>query len=65
MSFLKEHLAGNHYHWLIATANAAFTGSPGRRIFDPFNGLQVLYIINYFGKPSANCLLMKDATWKS
>lgn len=50
MSFLKEHLAGNHYHWLTAPVGAAFTGSPGRRMFDPFNGLQVLYIINYFGE---------------
>ncbi|AXY72993.1 hypothetical protein D3H65_02975 [Paraflavitalea soli] len=50
MSFLKEHLAGNHYHWLTAPVGTAFSGSPGRRLFDPFNGLQVLYIINYFGE---------------
>lgn len=50
MDFLKEHLAGHHYHWNTSSNGTAFTGMPGRRLFDPFNGLQVLYIINYFGQ---------------
>lgn len=50
MLFLKEHLAGNHYYWNATTTDTLFAGSPGRRTFDPFNGLQVLFIINYFGQ---------------
>lgn len=34
-------------------------GEPGRRLFDPFNGNQVLYIINFFGK-SLGKLTMTD-----
>lgn len=50
MHFLKEHLAGHHYYWNTISDTTAFTGTPGRRLFDPFNGQQVLYIINYFGQ---------------
>ena len=50
MYFLKEHLQNGHYNWLIDTTKSIFIGEPGRRLFDRFNGDQVLFIINYFGK---------------
>lgn len=46
MPFLKEDLAGSNYTW---TNNASLTGSPSRRLFDRFNGNQVLFIINAYG----------------
>lgn len=45
MLFSKEHLTGN-YTWTIAPKNSLFTGSPSRRLFDRWNGSQVLFIIN-------------------
>jgi len=50
MLFLKEHLLCRHYNWSTDTGGSKYTGEPGRRLFDPFNGNQVLYIINFFGK---------------
>lgn len=48
--FLKEHLVSHHYHWPADMQHAVYTGEPGRRSFDRFNGDQVLYLINYFGQ---------------
>ena len=50
MFFLKEHLLTRHYHWANVAGAYRYTGEPGRKLFDPFNGNQVLYIINFFGK---------------
>ena len=47
MLFSKEHLSG-HYDWTIKPANSLFAGSPSRRLFDRWNGAQVLFIINAF-----------------
>ncbi|NII26240.1 hypothetical protein HB364_14205 [Pseudoflavitalea sp. X16] len=46
MQYLKEHMA-YQYDWLPHTASL-YTGSPSRRVFDPRNGIQVLFIINCF-----------------
>lgn len=50
MQFLKEDMSFTHYRW--GTDGSAFatvySGEPSRRPFDPFNGNQVLYLINYF-----------------
>jgi hypothetical protein len=59
MFFLKEHLLSRHYHWLNDAGTSRYMGEPGRRLFDPFNGNQVLYIINFFGK-SLGKLTMTD-----
>lgn len=48
MPFLKEDLAGQHYSWTNAVSISAFTGHPSRRLFDRFNGDQVLFIINVY-----------------
>ena len=45
MSFTKEHLSG-FYKWLPETERSVFDGSATRRLFDRFNGNQILFIIN-------------------
>ncbi len=44
MSFLKEHLALNHYEW--SSPSLLYEGTPTRRYFDRGNGFQVLFLIN-------------------
>lgn len=46
MKYLKEHLV-HQYSWPHHTASI-YTGMPSRRLFDPYNGVQVLFIINCF-----------------
>ena len=50
MIFLKEHLGKSHYDWAVGLNHAKGNNEPNRRIFDRFNGNQVLFIINYFGQ---------------
>jgi len=49
MLFLKEHLSGIHYNWQTEIKHEKLTSPPDRRRFDPVNGNQILYIINFFG----------------
>lgn len=49
MPFLKEDLAGHHYTWSDTAGTSVFTGGPSRRLFDRFNGDQLLFIINFYG----------------
>ena len=46
MPFLKENLLHNHYTWSEKEKNPLFHGDASRRIFNRFNGEQVLFIIN-------------------
>jgi hypothetical protein len=48
MLFLKEHLKG-HYEWANPENNSSFNGEASRRLFDRFNGPQVLFMINLYG----------------
>ena len=48
MHFEKQDLEGDHYFW-TDDKNHLFTGQPSRRIFDRFNGNQVLFLINFYG----------------
>ena len=50
MLFLKEHLHNAYYNWTIGLNHSYQNNEPDRRIFDRFNGYQVLFIINHFGK---------------
>jgi hypothetical protein len=50
MIFLKEHLYKNNYEWMIGLNHSTQNSEPDRRLFDPLNGHQVLFIINCFGK---------------
>jgi len=45
MLFTKEHLSG-FYKWLPETERSVFDGNATRRLFDPFNGNQILFLIN-------------------
>jgi len=51
MHFTKSDLEGTHYSW-IDNSTRIFTGEPSRRSFDPFNGNQVLFLINAYGSLS-------------
>ncbi|WP_205511226.1 hypothetical protein [Longitalea arenae] len=50
MTFLKEHLLSDHYSWNNNASHSLYATEPDRRVFDRFNGNQVLFIINSFGK---------------
>ena len=39
---------GTHYRWEAEGKKHVFTGQPTRRAFDPFNGDQVLFLINFY-----------------
>ena len=47
MAFLKEHLIGM-YEWKQELTLTEFDGHATRRIFNRWNGYQVLFIINVF-----------------
>jgi len=47
MHFQKKDLEGTHYNWADPNKHL-FTGEPSRRIFDRFNGYQVLFLINSY-----------------
>lgn len=53
MLFTKEHLSGQ-YQWASGYKNSLFSGSPTRRLFDRWNGFQVLFIINCIAALSEN-----------
>jgi|KBSSwiStaDraftv2_1062776.scaffolds.fasta_scaffold202415_2 hypothetical protein len=48
MPFSKEDLVCQHYHWNNNMNASIYTGRPSRRVFDRFNGEQVLFIINSY-----------------
>ena len=45
MLFSKEHLNG-HYEWPEDRERSVYNGDASRRIFNRYNGRQVLFIIN-------------------
>lgn len=47
-AFSREHLLGRHYLWK-EDHKLTFNGEPSRRLFDPFDGEQVLFVINFYG----------------
>ncbi|MFL5744261.1 MAG: hypothetical protein ACJ751_06325 [Niastella sp.] len=49
MIFLKEHLRKSNYEWEVKLNHSIQNNTPDRRIFNRFNGYQVLFIINCFG----------------
>jgi len=53
MAFSKQDLAGN-YKWATEPGDHLLTGSPSRRLFDRWNGVQVLFIINSIAALSEN-----------
>lgn len=49
MNLEKQDLVGDHYNWVENKEGKVFTGTPSRRLFDRYNGDQVLFIINFYG----------------
>ena len=43
MQFLKEHLSAYNYSWIN---EATFTGDASRRLFNRYNGNQLLFVLN-------------------
>jgi len=48
MFFLKENLIGKAYKW-TENKTVVLKATPGKQLFDPFNGDHLLYMINFFG----------------
>ena len=48
MRFKKEDLKGTHYNW-VDNSQELLMWEPGRRKFDPFNGHQMLLLVNFCG----------------
>ncbi len=59
MPILKEDLAFEHYTW-ETNSNSAYMGTPSRRLFNRYNGDQVLFIINSYSEEAGN-FTPKDA----
>lgn len=49
MHFQRQDMENSHYNWESQGDKSVFTGQPSRRVFDRFNGNQVLFLINYYG----------------
>jgi hypothetical protein len=45
MNILKEHLSAYNYKWIN---EATFTGEPTRRLFNRYNGNQLLFVLNLY-----------------
>jgi hypothetical protein len=52
MHFQKQDMEGTHYNWPNDGEKILYIGQPSRRSFDPFNGNQVLFLINFYGSLS-------------
>lgn len=48
MHFQKQDMEGSHYNWPENTEKILYIGPASRRSFDPFNGDQVLFVINSY-----------------
>jgi len=55
MHYFKKDMEFTHYRWIDGSdANLMYAGEPSRRIFDPYNGDQVLFLINYYFSTEGN-----------
>jgi hypothetical protein len=61
MLFQKQNLAGTHYEWNNGSTTL-FNGQPSRRLFDRFNGDQVLFLINFYASLSDRFTLEEGRT---
>lgn len=53
MIFLREHLSG-FYEWIPDGEESLFDGNASRRLFNRWNGNQVLFLINLLLSSSGN-----------
>ncbi len=49
MSFQREDMEVDYYKWDENPDQQLFSGEPSRRLFNRYNGDQVLFIINCYG----------------
>ena len=54
MHFQKQDMEGGNYHWNENSFQVIFSGKPSRRLFDRYNGDQVLFIINSYASLADN-----------
>lgn len=54
MQFYKEDMNSLDYHWNDEIAKQLFFDQPSRRLFDRYNGNQVLFLINCFAAEHPN-----------
>jgi len=54
MDFVRENLKGDHYTWNEDVNLSTFQGQPSRRLFNRYDGNQVLFLINSFTTQSGN-----------
>ena len=47
MIYQKQDMEGNFYKW-EADPSSMYAGRPSRRLFDRYNGDQVLFVINFY-----------------
>ena len=47
MQFLKEHLGPGNYEW---DDQLIYNGDPSRRLYNRYNGKQLLFLINHFAE---------------
>lgn len=59
MHFRKEDMKGT-YKWAENNENNIFNGQPSRRVFDRYNGDQVLFIINFYGSLSGKSSIQES-----
>ena len=51
MHFQQQDLEGDRYDWQ-ESKKMLYTGQPSRRLFDRYDGYQVLFLINFYGSLS-------------
>ena len=51
MHFQKQDLQYTYYDW-DSSREHLYTGQPSRRVFNKYDGYQVLFIINFYGSLS-------------
>jgi hypothetical protein len=55
MHYSKKDMEFTHYRWIEeGDTSSLYAGEPSRRIFDPHNGDQVLFLINYYLSTKGN-----------
>lgn len=52
MQIQKHDMVGTHYKWDGLPGDTLFSGVPTRRLFDRYNGEQVLFLINFYASMS-------------
>ena len=50
MQFLKEHLTPGNYEW---NDQISYNGKPSRRLYNRYNGNQLLFVINHIAESTA------------